>query len=181
MTAYRSSDLWSGPLTSEVNTMMARAHFSIGGAVLGGLLLVATASAATLRVPAQFPSLRAALSAAKNGDEIIVADGVYAGRDSRNLDFAGRRIVLRSENGPQNCIIDCEGRNRAFRFHRGETAQSVLEGFTIQNGRIENDNGGAILCTGSSPTIRNCIFRSNEFFGPDSRRQRGCALANTQR
>ena len=79
--------------------------------------------------------------------------------------------MVRSENGPENCIIDCEGtssdQHRGFRFHRGENADSVLEGFTITNGyapitaphRVAT--GGAIDCINSSPTIRQCIIRSN--------------------
>src|SRR5262245_23409555 len=87
------------------------------------LLLSAVATAATLRVPAAYPTIAAAIEAAHNGDRIVVADGVYTGNGNRDLDFAGKRIRLRSENGPENCIIDCQASqadpHRAFRFHSG--------------------------------------------------------------
>jgi len=35
----------------------------------------------------------------------------------------------------------------------------VVNGFTITNGRA--DNGGAIRCSGASPTIRNCLLTAN--------------------
>ena len=39
----------------------------------------------------------------------------------------------------------------------------VLDGFTIQDGKNElsNGGGGGMLLGGSSPTIRNCVFRNN--------------------
>ena len=47
-----------------------------------------------------------------------------------------------------------------------QSATAVLDGFTVTGGNANstanNDRGGGILClAGSSPTIRNCIFRSN--------------------
>jgi len=105
-----------------------------------------------------FRTIAHALSVAQDGDTIIVADGTYYEHD---LDFQGKKIHLKSANGPTNCIIDCQQQGRAFHFHSGETADSILEGFTIQNGKVSND-GGAILCeNNSSPTISNCTFSGN--------------------
>src|SRR5262245_10820783 len=101
--------------------MRTRAYLSIGCRTLVSLLLSAAASAATLHVPADYATLRAALAAATDGDEIVVADGIYQGAHNRNLDFGGKRLTLRSAGGPANCVIDCHGRARALRFHRGET------------------------------------------------------------
>lgn len=78
------------------------------------------ARAAIIRVPHDQPSIGAALAVAMSGDEVVVEDGQYAGADNRNLDFAGRAIQLRSVNGPENCIIDCEHLGRAFLFASGE-------------------------------------------------------------
>ncbi len=97
---------------------------------------------------------------AREGDEVIVADGVYAGEGNKDLDFGGRAICLRSQNGPETCLIDCEAEGRGFRFRRCETATSVLDGFTIQNGEV--DYGGGILCEWeSNPTIRRCVISGN--------------------
>ena len=49
-------------------------------------------------------------------------------------------------------------------IHSQETSSTVVDGFTFVNGSVEG-NGGAIYCTGSYPTIRNCIFRANTCTG----------------
>ena len=72
----------------------------------------------------------------------------------------GQRGVPSSRSGPAACVIDCEGRGRGVRFHNSETAEAVLEGFTIRNG--ERVNGGAILCRSASPTILNCVLANNQ-------------------
>jgi len=85
---------------------------------------------------------------------IIVRDGIYAGPGNRNLDFKGYPTYLRSENGPEGCIIDCERDHRGFYFDDDETPASVLEGFTILNA-----SGDAITCVDSSPSIIGCVMR----------------------
>jgi hypothetical protein len=124
-----------------------------------------------------FTAIQPALDAAAEGQEIVVADGVYTGPGNRDLDFLGKAVVLRSENGPESCIIDCQGSeeepHRGFYFHSGEGEDSVLEGFTITNGyvagsRWPDSSGGAILCQEppGSPTIRsNRIARNYAYYG----------------
>jgi hypothetical protein len=109
-----------------------------------------------------YPTIQSAIDATLNTDTIIAADGIYTGVGSKNLDFKGKAITVRSENGPANCIIDCEASGRGFQFHSGEDAGSVLDGVTIRNGRVQNnEGGGAIECLSSNPTIRNCVFSGN--------------------
>ena len=112
-----------------------------------------------LRVPADRATIQSAIDEATDGDTIWVADGTYSGDGNSEIDFQGKAITVRSENGPAACIIDCEGKGRAFYFGGSETAESVLDGFTIANG--SHFSGGGILCMGSSPTIRNCVFSKN--------------------
>ncbi len=40
---------------------------------------------------------------------MLVADGIYTGEGNRDIDFLGKAITVRSENGPESCIIDCQG------------------------------------------------------------------------
>jgi len=92
-----------------------------------------------------------------------VASGTYTGTGNKNLDFGGRAIVVMSENGPDNCTIDCQNSGRGAYFHSGETTSSILQGFTIKNGSISN--GGGINITNSSPTIKHCIIYNNSSSG----------------
>ena len=94
------------------------------------------------------------------GDEVILADGVYTGHGNLNLGTDGKRIVLRSANGPENCIIDCAGEGRAIGFH-SRTLEAVVEGITITNGFVDYGGGGGISCGGGQVAVRNCRFLNN--------------------
>ncbi|UCG60017.1 MAG: hypothetical protein JSU70_10940, partial [Phycisphaerales bacterium] len=108
-------------------------------------------------VPGMYRTIQDAIDDASDGDTIWVADGKYRGDGNRDIDFRGKAITVRSENGPENCIIDCEGLGRGFHFHSGEDANSVLDGFRITAGGGDQ-YGGGIRCTASSPTIKNCVI-----------------------
>jgi hypothetical protein len=94
---------------------------------------------------------------------VLVADGTYTGDGNRDIDFLGKAITVRSQNGPETCIIDCqrdwEHNPRGFYFHLGENVDSVVEGFTITNGYAHE--GGGIYCAYSSPTITNNTITAN--------------------
>ena len=119
---------------------------------------------AIIYVPADYPTIQDAIDAAISCTTILVADGVYTGLGNRDIDFRGKVITLQSENGPDNCIIDCQGsaldEHRGFWFRRGEDRTSVLDGFTIINAYTTN-KGGGIVCYIGSPTIQNCIISNN--------------------
>jgi hypothetical protein len=116
-----------------------------------------------LYVPADFPTIQAAIDDAHNGDTVIVAPGRYTGPGNRDIDFKGKAITVRSENGLKNCIIDCNGTenepHRGFIFRLSKDVNAVLDGFTITNGYATQ--GGGIFCY-TSPTIINCIIRGNK-------------------
>jgi len=123
------------------------------------------AAAGTIRVPADQPTIQAGIDAAENGDTVLVADGTYTGDGNRDIDFLGKAITVRSENGAEHCIIDCEASqddpHRGFYFHTLEGPNSVLQGFTIRNGYAETAavyRGGGIKCENASPTITENII-----------------------
>ncbi|MGD8454522.1 MAG: right-handed parallel beta-helix repeat-containing protein [Phycisphaerae bacterium] len=120
-----------------------------------------------LHVPSEYATIQAAIDAALDYDEIIVADGTYTGDGNRDLTFDGKAITLRSESGnPEACIIDCQGSAEAphrgfYFFYTDETLTSVVDGFTITNGYATSDIyavGGAFFFLDSSATITNCIM-----------------------
>ncbi len=114
-----------------------------------------------LRVPQDCATIQEALDKASDGDTVLVADGTYKGEGNKNIDFKGKAVTLKSENGAGKCIIDCDYSGRGFHFHSGETAKTVVEGFTVQHGKFVTEDGGAIRCSGASPTIKNCLIVYN--------------------
>ncbi|MHC4745514.1 MAG: right-handed parallel beta-helix repeat-containing protein, partial [Planctomycetota bacterium] len=124
----------------------------------------------TVDVPADYPTMQAAIDDVLEGGTVTVADGTYSGEGNQDIDFRGKAITVRSESGPENCVIDIDVSeydpgSRGFYFHSGEDANSVLAGFTITNGAVASCSwivgGAGILCSMSSPTIRDCVIANN--------------------
>ena len=59
------------------------------------------AAGAVINVPADYPTIQAAIDASVNGDEIIVAPGLYV----ENIVFGGKSITIRSSGGPDVTTI----------------------------------------------------------------------------
>ena len=130
-------------------------------------------------VPADFPTIQAAIDASSDGDTVLVQPGEYF----ENLRFNGRSIVLTSRfyltgsagdiastiiNGSQpghpdtaSCILIVDG----------ESPSTVVQGFTLTGGKGTRwldphgagtyTEGGGILAEGTSPTIQFNIIRDN--------------------
>jgi 6-phosphogluconolactonase (cycloisomerase 2 family) len=112
------------------------------------------------RVPADFATIQQAISAAADGDTVLVAPGTY----TENINFVGKAITVKSEAGAEVTTID--GRNHfgpTVTFASFEGRQSVIDGFTIQKGVGFNDfsAGGGISIVFASPTIMNNIVTDN--------------------
>ena len=113
----------------------------------------------TIYVPSGYPTIQAGINASTDGDTVLVANGVYTREGNRDLNFFGRLITLKSEGGPDSCLIDCEYSNsRGFNFWTWEDTTAVIEGFTIKGGTY---GGGGIYSRGANPKIINCVFKEN--------------------
>lgn len=124
----------------------------------GGAPLVCAQS--ELRVPAQHPTIQAAINAASNGDVVLLADGTHTGPGNRDLTVAGKTLTVRSETGDRAvCVVDCNGVGRFALFGAGDVV--AIQNLSIRNGRapaINNNGGAARLNAGSTVSFENCIL-----------------------
>lgn len=130
-------------------------------AILTGILGVAPAVATTLRVPVDYGTIQGAIDAASDGDRIDVEPGVYF----ETLDFSGKAIEVIGTAGPESTVIDGSQQGSVVTFQSGETASSIIRGFTLRGGIgsvLETVRyGGGILCRTASPTIRGNVVEGN--------------------
>ncbi len=138
------------------------------------LLPSANPQAKIIHVPADSSCIQCAINGASDGDTVLVARGIYY----ENINFLGKGIVVASnfifDEGTatiDSTIID--GGNpihpdtgSVVIFTNGEGANSVLIGFTIQNGTGTRYSpyyyGCGIYCCFSSPQIIHNIICSNQ-------------------
>lgn len=130
--------------------------------------VVGLASAAERHVPADYPTIQAAIVAAGNGDEIILAAGTYSGAGNKDLSPLGKPLTIRSTDPTDPdvvaaTIINTQSTARAFYVGDGESNTTIIEGLTLQNGW--SASGGAIKCYFSYPIIRYCRFLGNAVSG----------------
>jgi parallel beta-helix repeat protein len=129
----------------------------------GWLLMICgavAAQAAVITVPTDQPTIQAAIRAAVNGDTVQVSPGTYL----ENINFLGKAIQVISVQGPQVTVIDGNQAGPVVTFNSGEGPQSVLSGFTLQNGKAAVSpalRGGGIRIENSSPTITRNIITNN--------------------
>lgn len=108
---------------------------------------------ATLLVPSQFPTIQAAIHSASllTTDTVLVSPGIY----NEAVRFEGKHLLLVSANGPSVTFIKAPAGSAGVTFGNGETAEAVLNGFTITN------SSGGISVSSASPTIvSNVIVNS---------------------
>jgi parallel beta-helix repeat protein len=145
----------------------------------------------TVTVPGEYSSIQQAFDASKDGDIILVGTGLY--RTSTGYNLMGKNVTITSENPDDPNVVAATvielrfGESgyidgRAFTF-ANVGPETVLNGITLRNftsqaysgipGRQAGDPGyngmhafgGAIVCYGSSPTIKNCRFVNCQALG----------------
>lgn len=130
------------------------------------LLVASTLSAAELHVPSQYATIQSAIAASADGDVILVSPGTY----TEPVDLMGRRITLRSTDGPAVTILDgATYDNSILIADGGETRETVVQGFTFRNGAgypqpacdLGGHKGGALFLLDSGITMIDCVFEEN--------------------
>ena len=126
------------------------------------------ACADVLNVPGDYPTIQDAISAASDGDEILVASGTY----NEAINLLGKEVHLHSADGPDVTTLDGAGLgDTIIRAENGETFDTVIEGFSIVNGDGTADasscvgaptHAGAVhVRNGASITFIGCRFLNN--------------------
>ena len=114
-----------------------------------------------IQVPLHFPTIQAGINAAPEGSVVLVAPGTYM----ENITFQGKAITVRSDGGAEETIIDGRQNGSVVRFEWAETDESVLDGFTITNGKNAQRGGGIYCDEMTAPVIQNCIITRNQTYG----------------
>lgn len=166
---------------------MVRSEIAFCARALAGLgaLVAAGAGAATLEVPAQFPTVQTAIDAAGDGATIRVAPGTYV----ENLVIQGKHVTLVSHFAESHdpahiaaTILDGGGGILAVVHITADAGSgATIQGFTLQNadqgvlpegpveflnGRVWNTRDG-IGPDGATAIIRDSVFEQNSDDGID--------------
>ncbi len=119
--------------------------------------------AAIIHVPSDQATIQMAIYAAGDGDTVLAAPGTYM----ENINFFGKAITVKSEEGPEVTIIDGNQSGSVVTFASGEGQASVLRGFTLQNGFASFydpsfGDGGGIRIDNASPTVADNVIINNK-------------------
>jgi hypothetical protein len=142
-------------------------------------------AASTLSVPADYPTIQLAVSAAQSGDTVLVSPGFYP----EDVVISNKRIILVSEfyttgdtNKIDQTIIDGGGSGATITVSGAGASGTQIIGFTIQNGNdgirrgtqmdiLNNkvvDNGDGIdSVSGGAGLIKGNVFEINSDDGID--------------
>ncbi|MCE9595579.1 MAG: matrixin family metalloprotease [Planctomycetes bacterium] len=121
---------------------------------------------ATLLVPSVYPSIRAALLNADDGDTILVSPGTWTGQDNTNLVVHDKTVQIIAEQGPTVTTIDPNYTGRAFILTatpKSGINHTRIEGFRITRAQTPvgdsfGPHGGAIFVQDAAAVIDRCYF-----------------------
>jgi len=125
------------------------------------LLVIGYSHAAIINVPADQPTIQAAIDAAVNGDTILVQPGIYVENinyNGKNISVASLFLITQDTAYISQTIINGGGYG-TVRFTSGSDSTALLCGFTITNGKTWK--GGGISCENSSPRLTSLKVTEN--------------------
>jgi len=112
-----------------------------------------------------YTNIGSALEIVDSGNVVYVMPGSY----TESIDFKGKKFTLYCAGEAGSCILDGQNSKRVVTFSGGEDATTILDGFTIINGKSSGNGGGIVIHSSqqlkSSPLIINCIISNNETSG----------------
>ena len=133
-----------------------------------------------IHVPGDQPTIQAGINAASDGYVVLVDTGTYF----ESINFNGKAITVRSNYDPDildssyiyNTIIDGSlsvntDSGSVVHLISGETTNSILHGFTIQNGNgyfpdlWGSLSGGGVIILNSSATLQHNRIINNKVQG----------------
>lgn len=147
--------------------MFASIDSRCAAVALLGVAPCAAAPADVIHVPGDHALIQAAIDAAADGDEVVVAPGDYR----QHFNFRGKAITVRSADPMDDAVVLATVLHRmeAIRpivgFLSGEGPNSVLSGFVLTGAQDVVDAGAVGIAFGSSPTVERCTFADNHVSG----------------
>ncbi|MAE71289.1 MAG: hypothetical protein CME06_12585 [Gemmatimonadetes bacterium] len=131
--------------------------------IASAALLCAPALCATIDVPGDFALIQDAITAAQDGDTVLVNPGTY---HEHEIDYLRKAIVVTGvdPDDPEivaTTVVDGDSAGSVFVFSLSVDTTSVLAGLTVTGGIAEY--GGGIRCEGAfgAPLIDRCVVRGN--------------------
>lgn len=109
--------------------------------------------AATLKVPCEYTTIQQAIDASVDGDRIEVGAGLYIGE----VNFQGKAITIAGIPDKTGAPIISNPYDFAVSCFHGESADSVLKNFVIQNSFM------GVFIAGCSPTLQNLTIVNNKY------------------
>src|SRR5262245_61963041 len=123
-------------------------------AVLGALATCRVASAASLRVPEDRPSVSTALASAASGDTVLLSPGTYF--ESVTLPVG---VTLRAADPSQHPVLDAGGAERVL-TSAGGSAFSRIEAITLRGGSAGAGPGGGVRVVGGKLALTDVTIES---------------------
>ncbi|HID47094.1 MAG TPA: hypothetical protein EYP47_00025, partial [Methanococcaceae archaeon] len=118
--------------------------------LLSLFLAITSIYGSTIYVPGNYFTIQKAIDNANPGDVIVVRDGTYYERI-----IISKSITLKSEHGPERCIIDGEGAGDVVTVKEDNV---VIEGFTIKN---SSNYSAGIKVSSHNTVIKNNYILNN--------------------